>query len=342
MDPVEQQTRRWRLPSWVPQVLGYILSAGCLVWVLHGYDLGEVTAAIRALDWRWVTLAVLLDLSVYLVHAWRWNTLLSPVARLPFWRTVQAVYIGLFANEVLPLRTGELIRCYLLAHWNSVLLSLSFASAVIERLIDGFWMTGAFLVTAHYVTLPAYMTDLVRIVGGLLVAGAILFAWVVTHKQHAHAVARESRWASTLRHLVEGLHAMGSRHSFGRTVLISLLYLVVQTFSVWALMRAYGLDLSPLAAAGILTVVRFGTVIPSAPGNVGLFQAATVLALSLFEVERNDAKTFSFIMFFAMTIPLLVGGAVAVALTGLNLREIHHRARTGAREHSRGGGRGIV
>jgi len=36
-----------------------------------------------------------------------------PVVRLRLWRTVQAIYIGLFANEVLPLRVGELIRCYL-------------------------------------------------------------------------------------------------------------------------------------------------------------------------------------------------------------------------------------
>jgi hypothetical protein len=71
---------------------------------------------------------------------------------------------------------------------------------------------------------------------------------------------------------------------------------------------------SQAGTAGVLSVVRFATVIPNAPGNVGLFQAATVLALTLFEVEKNDAKTFSFVMFFALTLPLLVGGAIAVAL----------------------------
>ena len=91
------------------------------------------------------------DLAVYVCHGWRWITLLGPVVRLRLWRTVQAIYIGLFANEVLPLRTGELIRCYLLAHWNSLRLSLSFASAAVERLIDGFWMLAAFLITASFV-----------------------------------------------------------------------------------------------------------------------------------------------------------------------------------------------
>ena len=106
---------------------------------------------------------------------WRWNTLLDPVARLKFWRTVQAIYIGLFANEVLPLRTGEVIRCYLLAHWNDLRLSLSFASAAVERLIDGFWLMGAFLITASFVAnIPKDLVILVEILGVLLVIGRIL------------------------------------------------------------------------------------------------------------------------------------------------------------------------
>ena len=140
-------TRR-KMPSWLPQVVGYCLSAGCLAWFLHGYPTGQNLPTIRSLDWRWVTLAIAADLSVYICHGWRWNTLLAPVVRLRLWRTVQAVYIGLFANELLPLRTGEVIRCYLLAHWNNFRISLSLSSAVVERLIDGLWMVAAFAVTA--------------------------------------------------------------------------------------------------------------------------------------------------------------------------------------------------
>jgi len=330
MNPVLEKRAPRRLPRWVPQAFGYALSIASLAWVLHGYDMGQIMPAVASLDLRWVLLSVVLDLTVYVVHGWRWNTLLAPVARLPFWRTVQSIYIGLFANEVLPLRTGEVIRCYLLAHWNNLRLSLAFASAAIERLFDGFWMVAAFALTAALVTLPGYLVDLVQIVTGLLVVGAALLAFVVIHKQKAHSLARESRWASTLRHLVEGLHSMGNWHTFSRTAMVSLLYLVVQILSVWALMHAYGLDLSVLAATGVMTVLRFGTVIPSAPGNLGLFQASTVLALTLFEVERTDAKTFSFIMFVVLTLPLLLGGALAVALSGLNLREIRHRAQQGA------------
>ena len=148
--------------------MGYCLSVVCLAWVLHGYQFNELLPAIRTLDWGWVTIAVLSDLSVYVVHGWRWNTLLEPVARLRLTRTVQAIYIGLFANEILPLRVGEVIRCYLLAHWNNLNLSVTLASVGVERLIDGFWMIAAFLITTTYVKgIPPDLNYLVRLIGVL-------------------------------------------------------------------------------------------------------------------------------------------------------------------------------
>jgi uncharacterized protein (TIRG00374 family) len=320
-----------RIPTWLPQLVGYSVSIACLFWVLHGYPINELGPTLRSLDWRWVILAVAADLSVYVVHAWRWTTLLSPVSRLGLWRTVQAIYIGLFANEVLPLRTGEVIRCYLLAHWNDLRLSLTFASAAVERVIDGIWMLVAFLVTASFVRgIPRDLIILVQILSVLLLGCAAILFWTLKHRQHAHAVLSESRWSATLRHIVEGLHLMGNPRTLGLTALISLLYFALQVLSVFALMKAYGLDLSFWVAGGVLTLVRLSTVVPNAPGNLGLINLACVMALGIFEVEKTDAKTFSIILFVALTLPLLIGGAVATALTGLNIGELRDRARSGA------------
>src|SRR5579872_7410007 len=170
MESAVPADRRSKLPGWVPQAVGYLLSALCLLWALRNYQFNDLWPTIRSLDWRWVAVAVIADLTVYIFHAWRWNTLLEPVARIKLWRTVQAIYIGLFANEVLPLRVGELIRCYLLAHWNGLRVSLGFASAAVERLIDGFWMLIAFMISASYVRgIPRDLTILVQILGAGLV-----------------------------------------------------------------------------------------------------------------------------------------------------------------------------
>jgi uncharacterized protein (TIRG00374 family) len=328
---------RRRIPSWLPQVVGYGLSAGSLIWVLHDYPMNDLLPAIRLLDWRWVAFAVLIDLSVYVVHGWRWNTLLFPVARLGFWTTVQCVYIGLFANEVLPLRVGEIIRCYLMAHWNNLRLSLGFASAAVERIIDGIWMLIAFVIAAGFIKHLPHDPQAARFEEELnlfvwLVAAVVLLAvaalvWIVLRKQPAHAGLIESRAAATIRHIVEGLKLMGSLRTLGLTSIISLLYLALQVLFVFALMKAYAFDLSFWVAGGVLTIVRMSTVVPNAPGNLGLVNFAVVVALRLFEVETNDAKTFSLIYYAVQTFPLLVGGAIATALTGLNIGELRDRAR---------------
>ena len=320
---------RPKVPRWVPQLLGYALSAGCLVWVFHNSKIGDFLPQLRQLEWQWVALGMALDLLVYICHAWRWVLLFQPVDRLPFWRTVQAIYIGLFANEVLPLRVGELIRCYLVAHWNDQLISVVFASAAIERVIDGFWMILSFIVAAqHLPGIPHWLTYFVRALEVVVIVAAALLAYVMIHKSHAHAIVKESRWATVLRHVVEGLHTMGNGPTLARVMPVSFLYLILQVLSYWALMRAFQLDLSIWDAAAVLAIVRLGTVVPNAPGNIGLINVACVIALyNVFGVERNDAKDFSFVLWGALTLPLLAGGAIATALTGLNLGEIHHNAR---------------
>jgi len=50
------------------------------------------------------------------------------------------------------------------------------------------------------------------------------------------------------------------------------------------------------------------------------------VGLVLFDVEKDVAKSFSIIMLGILTLPLLIGGAVATALTGVNIGELRDRA----------------
>jgi glycosyltransferase 2 family protein len=313
---------------WFPQVFVYALSAVVLAWLLRDYDFRQLGRDFRTLDWKWVALAVVSDLAVYVSHGWRWKVLLAPVAKLRFWRTVQAIYIGLFANEILPLRPGEIIRCFLMAEWHDLRLSLAFSSAALERIIDGVWMLAAFFVTAAFVrSIPGEITLLVQAISVLLLAGIVVLFWVVRRRHHAHAVIRESRWSATLRHVIEGLQLMGNLRTLIFTAAVSLLYLALQVLTVWALMKAYALDYSFWVAGGVVIIMRLATVVPNAPGNLGVINAACVMALGLFDLRESDAKTFSLLYWAASTLPLLIGGAIATALTGVNIGELRNRAR---------------
>ena len=108
-----------------------VVSLASLIWTLRGSHLSELKDDLKEMNWWWIALAVAADVSVYLWHGLRWQTLLRPVVRLKYWEPVRAIYVGLFANEVLPFRAGEVLRCYLLARNPELPLSVSLTSALI-------------------------------------------------------------------------------------------------------------------------------------------------------------------------------------------------------------------
>jgi glycosyltransferase 2 family protein len=73
-------------------------------------------------------------------------------------------------------------------------------------------------------------------------------------------------------------------------------------------------------------ILRLGTVIPQAPGNIGSFQALVVASLALFGYSRADSTGFATLCFFVVTVPLWLGGFVALMLTRMRLGDIHREA----------------
>ncbi|HXN45627.1 MAG TPA: lysylphosphatidylglycerol synthase transmembrane domain-containing protein [Bryobacteraceae bacterium] len=332
---MRSELRRFALPVWLLPAVGYLFSFGCLVWVLHGVDYHEMASDIRSLHWGWVAFAVVADIGVYVYQAWRWNLLLQPVCRPGLWRSVQAIYVGLFSNEVMPLRPGELIRSYLQAHWCEVPFSVAFASAIIERLLDGVWLVAAFALVASRpsrtgVALPMDVTDLARALGLLVTVCIVALALTMYWKPRAHEAIPKTRWGLKLRVLIEDLHIMGRSRFFYMAAAASLPYLLLQVVPVYALIRCYDLDLGVVPALVVLVIWRLATVLPQAPGNIGSSQAALVLALALFGVDKTTASGLSLVMWAAITLPLLFGGFIALALTDAKLSDLRAHAKAKA------------
>ena len=315
-----------RIPSWLGPAFVYGISIACLIWVYRDFDWHSELPRVMHIHWMWILLAVTTDILVYICQAWRWNLLLSPIVRVPLWRSVQAIYIGLFANEVLPLRSGEAIRCYLQAHWSRISFPVAVSSALIERLLDGIWLILAFFVTTLFVKVDANLKYGAGILAVIVAALGILLAFAVHRRdESADALAKHS-WLKVLRHLIEGLHAMGRARSFLLASFASFIYLALQAVPIYAMIRGYGLDMTFGHAVCVLVVVRLGTVIPGPPGNIGLFNAFATAGLMMLGVDRQTAKGLSGVMFFIISVPLLVAGCLAVATTGLNLRDLQKRA----------------
>jgi glycosyltransferase 2 family protein len=334
MSPPSPESKR---TSHVFTAITLVVSVACLAWAVHGVSWTELWEETRELDWRWVAVGVIADLLVYVVQGWRWSLMLYPVTRVSPWASVGAIYVGLFANEVLPLRAGELIRCFLLARWSKIPISVTLASALIERIFDGVLLiTGLFLSLRymHHFPLSAGQSRTIEIITTgsvflgilLLVCAALLAVAMFWREQTLDAIldARLFSWAHVF---IEDLHRIGHSRYLYFSAAVSVPYLLIQIVPIYAIMQAYGFDGVAWAQAGALMVLlRLGSVVPQAPGNVGLFQVLSTLGLVLFGVPRAMARRFTLILWAVVTLPLLIVGFIALVASGTKVGDIQREA----------------
>lgn len=312
--------KRSRLRGILFSVLGYAVSLGCLIWVFTGVNWRNLGVELIHAGLGWLIIAAFWGIGAQIYHAWRWNLLLRPVSRLKLWRTARALYIGLFANEVLPLRPGELIRSYLLAAWNQMAFSVAVSSVALERLLDAFSLTVAFSMTMAFLSLPPYLITGMRLLAGFLVLASFLlliFLW-----RMRGGARPPGRFTGRLRPAMEGIRRMANARTLAASVIASLVQLALFGFPFWALSRACRLNLSVWAVIAVLIIVRVATIIPNTPGNAGVLQAACVLALGLLGIDKTRATAYAALLFVVATLPILIAGAAVVAITGVKIREL--------------------
>jgi len=326
-----------RQRSSVLRLFGYGLASICLVWLLHDFHVVRALHDMANADWRWVLLGIGFDVLSYGVQALRWKLLLTPFGKVRLRSAVRAVYAGLFANLVFPLRPGEFLRSYLISDSEDISLGRVLVSVGVERLVDLVIATASLAVVSLFVEdrMPRrfkHVADTLGIVTLIVLAVVVLLILYLELRLGRKPELEESDPGTERLSLRErtmavllGLHAMGTAPSFYPAVLTSLLMPFCQILALWAMMRSYGLGLSFLSAAVVLLVINLGVSLPNAPANVGSYQFFCVLGLSIFQVEKTTATGFSIFAFLALTLPFVFLGFAALVRSGLSFRSLREK-----------------
>jgi len=317
--------------SRVVLVLINLVSVGFLVWSLKDVKLGALAEDLAAMNWWWVTAAVIAGLAAYAWQAWRWSLLLHPVEPVSFWQTVRAIYVGLFANEVLPFHAGEVIRCYLVSRWTELPFSVSLTSVLIERIFDGIWLCLCLVLTLKTIPIPRHMHWLVDggyILGAFVLGATALLAIAMSRRTETRAALSGKNWQRHLRVLIDDLSLIGHSRYLYFAFFQSLPYLLLQVIPIYAAFNGYGFETLLLGDAfALMVILRVSSVLPQLPANLGIFQILTKECLTrIYHVLPRDAENFSLVLWGIVTLPLLLGGLVAVTVTGARIGELRRAA----------------
>jgi uncharacterized protein (TIRG00374 family) len=311
--------------------VGYAVAALCLAWVVHELDFERLWRDLRSLRWEWMWLAVVVNPCGFVVQGVRWQVLLSVLSGARVGACVRAVFAGQFANAVLPLRAGEVLRAWLVSRETGTRLALVLTSVGVERLLDGVVLAALLAVVSLGIELPGKMQGVARgfgigvgVVLLLFIGGAGYLRAVPELPPGAHPLRVKVR--RLLGPILDGIRLLGtSRKSYVAGV-ISLGIPACQVFGLWALARAYGLGLTLWEAAVVLIVINLGVAVPLAPGNVGAYPFFCVLGLSLFGVEKSSAAGFALVAHTLFTLAQTAVGFVAVLRSGMTFATLREQA----------------
>lgn len=320
----------FRLPTRILRLIGYGISLVCLVWVLHDIHPARAIHDFANVDWKWVAVGMIVDVLSYLVQAIRWKFLLVPFGHVRLNRSVKAIFSGLFANLIFPLRPGEVLRSYLLSSSENIGFGRVGGSVAVERLIDLVIATAALAVVSLFVDLPhrfkraADTLGIVALIVLTIVVAIILYLEIRMGRDNRLELRYRQHPGKFMGALI-GLHAMGTSPSFYPAVLVSMLMPFAQVLALWSMMKAYGVPLSFVAGIVVLLVINIGVSLPNAPANVGSYQFFCVLGLSIFDIDKTTAAGFSIFAFLALTFPIAVLGFLAVFRSGMSMHTMREQ-----------------
>lgn len=316
----------------LPAILGVGVSLGLLFWALRGVGLEDILQHIKAARPTPLLVAVILATLTFPLRLIRWRLLLRPESggpypAAPLWH---AVALGFMANNLLPLRAGELIRSYTASRLGNIRFTTVLSSIAVERIFDG-------LTIAALLTLALFSPDLsgsvmvggvsvarLARVAGLLGGVALLLAIGVllaplTAERMVRAILPWPNVANRVVSLIEGIRQ-------GLVVLrtpVRLVLVVFWSFALWLVnalafyvgFSAFDIPVSYVGALLMQGLLVLGISIPSTPGFFGPFEAVIVAALALYGVPRDLAFSYAISFHVTSFIPITVLGLWSLART---------------------------
>ena len=310
------------------------VSAVALGYVVSRLRLAQLRTDLSGIIWWLVIVAVLLQILPRVLETVRWQYLLRPL-RLRFRDLFQAIYVGTLFSGILPLSGGDVVRGVMVAGRAKVPVMRVLSSELIERVSDAV----AIILVVWFTLRGLTLTLALRLALGVLELGvgvAVLFGILlvvqnVNMRHHLEAWKPAPRaWQRVKTVSVEAIDA-AARLTI-RTLFVALSAALAATavnvVSLWCLLRAYHLRLSPLDAAAVFAIITIGTFLPNAPGNLGPWQFFCVVGLQLFGISAARAAGFSLVAFFLWTIPPILMGFLALLISPFSWSELRQGQKT--------------
>ncbi|HWB23695.1 MAG TPA: lysylphosphatidylglycerol synthase transmembrane domain-containing protein [Gaiellaceae bacterium] len=307
---------------------GFAVSALFAYLAVRHVDWMRFRASIEHCNGWWLVPAFAVLAAGIFLRALRWRLLFPAQARPPIPAVTRALLVGTFFNNVLPGRPGEALRVITLYQETRTSRAAALGTAVSERVYDVVTLLVLFFVALPWLPELTWLRRIGVFAGIVAILFIVLVAALARWEERpvSYVLARipgfSNRHEEVARDLVSGLVAMRTARIAIPALAMSFAAIGVITVSFWLVTLAFHLHVG--LGAGLLAMVatNLAMVIPSSPAALGVFEAATVVALHPYGIDRSDALSYAVVLHALNSIPFILVGLVLLPHHGLRaLRE---------------------
>lgn len=319
--------------------IGVLLSLLFIWLAFRNIDFSELWQTFTRLQPGWLAPGAVLILLAYFFRALLWRGLLR---RFPVrtWNLFRIVTIGYLANNILPLRLGEVIRAWLLGRREKLPASLALATVVIERGLDLLSLFAFFLFMMFWVPFEPWLK-----LSGLILAGiglVMVLVLALNYRYGGHWLdwiegplqRLPGKWGSwfhsQLDNFLQGLKLLESPGQLASVLGLALAGWLSWTSVVYFCFRAMGLPLDFLAAMFLIVVLNFGLMLPSSPGGLGVFEFMVILALKPYGVPKEAALGLGFTFHMLQYLLTLIVGWLFALQLNVSMFRMYQESETAA------------
>jgi uncharacterized protein (TIRG00374 family) len=301
--------------------VGALVSGVCLWLALRRVSLDEVWASLAEAEWIWIVPALALTYLTLVVRAVRWRHLFVEPERVSTWESAKAVNVGLFFNNILPSRAGEVPRIFALSRRTGLSKVEIGGTIVVERCLDVLTIAVAALIAWPFLPDDSWIQALCWVCA-LIVAGFVVGAIAVAlfrqgARRLAEAILRrlplvsDERAATVTASLARGAHIVANARRMALALVLSAVVWVVATLSVFALFPAFDLPLSTASAVLVIVATSLALTVPSTSGGLGVYEAAVQSSLVAASVSASTALSFALVLHAINFVPICLTGVLA-------------------------------
>ena len=298
------------------------MSIFAFVLVFGSVDPSTTIDVIRTAAPGWVAVMAAFIFVDLMVRAVRWRRLLAPIQDVPFRATFAYLLIGYLANNVLPARLGELVRCHYLGDREGISRATALGTVVVERVVDVAVVVAIAAAAILVLSVRGVVASAVLVGVAICVLLAVALAiGIAAHRLPgaARVAAAASRWprvGELATRLREGLAVGGDARTLLAALALSVVAWGATLLGFAAGGQAVGIHLTIGQASLLASGVALASAIPSGPASLGTFELAAVRIAQALGVAAAPAFALALLVHATILIVTSTGGVIALVRVG--------------------------